>query len=185
MNGTQRGYLIDYLVGSPSKVEMTRPGERHLMCWVVPPWQRDVVWTDEQQVRFVEGIFLGLGCGYYVVHEADWTEGDNGEAVQKPMSGYLLDGQQRLTSIDRFVRDELTIFDGLRYSDLDWTTRRRRFLTVPFPCFEIPYQEDENLLKTLYDRLCFGGTPHTQAVRGDPRCDQFDRPTECLPTRRS
>ena len=158
LDGIHRAYVIDYLVQS-DKIKPTSPLERQLLCWVLPPWQRDAVWSEAQQVRFIEGIFLGLGAGYYVVHGPDFKE----DATPLPMSGWLIDGQQRITAIDKFLKGELTIFDGVRYADIDRTTQLRRFLRTPFPCLEIPYQKNEAVLKTLYERLCFGGTPHSAA----------------------
>lgn len=158
--GANREYQVDHLF-SMRGAGLARADERALLCWVLPPWQREVVWSEAQQVRFIEGIFLGLGTGYYVVHGLDWEI----DGTRKPMSGWLLDGQQRLTAIDRFVKNEFAIFDNIRYDDLDVATRRRRFLHVNFPCQEIPYQPDEARLKELYDRLNFGGTPHTAQDR--------------------
>ncbi|MEG1680878.1 MAG: DUF262 domain-containing protein, partial [Stenotrophomonas sp.] len=74
-----------------SPVECSSSIERNLLAYVLPPWQRDEVWSDHQKRRFIEGIFLGLGTGYYVVHAPDWDE-----CGQRPMSGWLIDGQQRL-----------------------------------------------------------------------------------------
>ena len=70
------GTLHDYGIGA--LVEMSAPepavtSERRLMNLTLPPWQRPEVWSEDQKRRFVEGIFLGLGTGYYVVHASDWT----------------------------------------------------------------------------------------------------------------
>lgn len=78
------------------------------------------------------------------------------------MSGYLVDGQQRINTIDLFVQDELPIFDGVRFSDLDAITARRRFLSASFPSVTLAYQESELKLKQLYERLCFGSTAHNE-----------------------
>ncbi|ALN21825.1 DUF262 domain-containing protein [Ectopseudomonas mendocina] len=158
LEGCNRQYDIDLLTRREA-TKITREGERQLMCWVLPVWQRDPSWSEEQQIRFIEGIFLGLGTGYYVVHGSDWHI--DGEV--KPMSGWLIDGQQRITAIKKFLDGELAIFDGIRFGDLDRPTQLRRFLRMPFPCIELEYQEDEERLKELYKRLCFGGTPHTAA----------------------
>lgn len=89
------------------------------------------------------------------------------------MSDWLIDGQQRMTAVRDFVTDQLPIFDGVRYSQLDEITRRKRFEMVVFPSIELPYTHDEQLLRTLYERLNFGGMPHTEddldRVRVSPR----------------
>jgi hypothetical protein len=158
LDGMERVYSISMLwEGTPATT--TDDKERQLLNLVLPAWQRPVVWDEQQQVRFIEGIFLGLGTGYYVINGKDW----NGDGSGKHMSGWLLDGQQRITAIARFVKGELSIFDGVRYADLSIGDRRRRFDNVIFPCIELKYVDDEELLKTLYRRLNYGGTPHTQA----------------------
>ncbi|QCI13058.1 DUF262 domain-containing protein [Pseudomonas putida] len=157
LDGVERSYSISMLwEGTPAVPNI--PEERQLLNLVLPPWQREFVWTEAQQRAFVEGIFLGFNPGFYVINGRDY-EGDN----DRYMSGWLLDGQQRITSIARFVKDEITVFDGIRYSDLSLGEKRRRFDNVIFPCIELEFQADESLLKELYRRLNFGGTAHTAA----------------------
>lgn len=155
LDGAQREYSISML-WEGTRVNTNVPAERQLLNLVLPPWQRPFVWTLEQQVRYVEGIFLGLGTGYYVINGREYEDDHHCH-----MSGWLLDGQQRITSIARFVSGNLEIFDGLRYADLSIADRRRRFDNVVFPCFELEYQPDEDRLKEVYRRLSFGGTAHT------------------------
>lgn len=155
--GRTREYSIGHLLEA-APIGATVAEERRLLVWVLPPWQRDEVWTTNQKRRFIEGVFLGLGTGFYVVHAPDWDE-----CGERPMAGWLIDGQQRLSAIRDFIEDKLEIFDGIRYSDLDKPTKLRRFLRVSFPCLELEYQEDEERLRELYSRLNFSGTAHTAA----------------------
>ena len=156
LRGMQRDTTVEHLLGRP--IETTHPAERQLLAWVLPPWQRPEVWDVSRKRAFIEGIFLGLGTGYYVVHAPDWDE-----SGVKPMSGWLIDGQQRISAIRDFVQGDLDIFDGVRYADIDEITRRRRFLGLNFPYIELNYAPDEQRLKTLYERLNFGGMGHTAA----------------------
>jgi hypothetical protein len=157
LDATERAYAISSLwQGTPANPNT--PEERRLLNLVLPPWQRPVVWTEAQQVRFIEGIFLGLGTGYYVVNGRDYEYA----GADKPMSGWLIDGQQRITAIARFIADEIAIFGGVHYSDLSIGEKRRRFDNLTFPCFELGYEDDESKLKVLYHRLNFSGIAHTQ-----------------------
>ena len=160
LSGRTREYRIEYLIKS-APIDPTASLKRRLLCWVLPPWQRLEVWDIDRKRRFIEGLFLGLGTGYYVEHEPDWS----GEGT-RPTSGWLIDGQQRLTAIRDFVHHGLQIFDGVTYADLDQVTLRRRFWNVPFPCFEVEYQNNELMLRELYERLNFGGVTHTEQDRG-------------------
>ena len=48
-----------------------KPGERVLGAFKLPPFQRGSVWTKQQQVRFIESIWLHLPIASYVVN-VDW-----------------------------------------------------------------------------------------------------------------
>lgn len=161
LRGTRREFDIEHLFRMPA-VQPTQPHERTMLCWVLPAWQRPEVWDEQRKRKFVEGIFLGLGTGYYVVHQPDWD--DNGA---RPMSGWLIDGQQRLSALRDFVHHGLPVFDDVTWGDLN-VAQRRRFMSTGFACFELAYQHDEQRLREIYDRLNFGGVAHTQADRN--RC---------------
>lgn len=163
--GTQRSYSIDFLLPTESTLRdlAALPDARKLMRFTLPTWQRDAVWTLAQQGTFIEGIFLGFGCGQLVTNGKEWTGAD--DAVLAPMSGWLLDGQQRVTAIRDFIQDSFPVFDGLRWSDLTKSEQTIRFWNQPFPHFELEYIADEAVLKSLYTRLNFGGTAHTPSDR--------------------
>jgi hypothetical protein len=156
LDGTQRSYSISALwEGTAAKP--SHEDERKILNLVLPRWQRPPSWTEQQQIQFVEGIFLGLGTGFYVINGREYDDA----GADLPMSGWLLDGQQRITAIERFVKDEIRVFTGIRYSDLSIAEQRRRFNNIIFPCIELEYQSDEAILKELYRRLNFSGTAHT------------------------
>jgi len=160
LSGARRDYGIEHVLKALGADAGLRPGERSLGAFILPPWQRPLAWEEHRKRRFVEGVFLGLGTGYYVQHAWDWDEGGS-----KPMAGWLLDGQQRISSLIDFAEGRLAIFDGVRFADLDVATARRRFLGVVFPCVELAYQADELRLREVYDRLNFGGMAHTETDR--------------------
>jgi hypothetical protein len=161
LQGARRDLMISSL-WEGSSIDPTTPTERQLLGVVLPPWQRPEVWTQEMKVRFIEGIFLGFGTGYYVVNGADWTDGPAG-AVSMPMSGWLLDGQQRITAIRDFRAGAFAVFGDVRYPQMSEADQRKRFDRVAFPCIELAYTSDEECLKELYRRLNFGGLAHTEA----------------------
>lgn len=158
LTGSMRSYTISHLIDGPS-ASPTIPSERVVMNRVLPPWQRPFVWERHRQIAWMEGVFLGLGTGSYCVNGSDYEYGGD----ERFMSGWVIDGQQRLTSLGLFLEDAFPVFGGVYYSQLSVPERRRRVLNQPFPCFELDYQEDEEKLKELYKRLSFGGVAHTQA----------------------
>ena len=76
-----------------------------------PPFQRAHVWDEEKQHRYVEYILRGGKSSRDIYfNQAGWMRGYDG-----PM--YLVDGKQRLEAVRKFLRGELAIFEGCRFSD--------------------------------------------------------------------
>lgn len=128
-----------------------------LFAFKIPPFQRAVVWTDEQCVKFIESAWLGFDLGSYLINRIPWS----GEFIHE-YDDFLIDGLQRISAIHRYVRDELQVF-GLYYSELS-EHEVTRFENVQFTCNTTSLLELEQL-KELYNRLNFGGTPHTEKER--------------------
>lgn len=134
--------------------------------WFLPPFQRGLVWTDRQKIRFVESALLGLSLGSLVVVDA----------LNCPMPApdrfaltdrWLLDGQQRVSALLAYRADEISIFQGTecehRWSDLG-VIERRRFCHIQIGLVKIQ-TDDEVYCREVYDRLNFGGTSHTEDQR--------------------
>lgn len=78
----------------------------------VPAFQRDNdKWSESMQVKFVENLLMGCKTTLMMYEIAD--KGDHGRLCDC----YILDGLQRITAIDRFVKGEITAF-GESYSKL-------------------------------------------------------------------
>ena len=113
--------------------------------WHIPEYQRPLVWSEEQNVRFLESVILGLPIGEYTLH-------------QNPNYIYeVIDGQQRWNAIFRYVDNHFPVF-GLYYRDLNETTVRG------FLCITFAHRAIKGLTldqrKEAYERLAYGGTPH-------------------------
>ncbi|KZX57678.1 hypothetical protein A3709_18820 [Halioglobus sp. HI00S01] len=146
--------------------EMVREGrqlltveeDRYACGFPLPTFQRPLCWDQSQEVAFVESAWLGLSLGSFSHHIMEWGQG----GVAKPFSGWLIDGQQRLTSLQRYWTDEFRVF-GAYWSDLD-LVEQRRFKNIRLPHFEVALW-DESRIRDLYNRLAFGGVPHTPEQR--------------------
>ena len=170
-----RAYDIEHLTREPAGADEIEPGERRLMSWILPPFQRGEVWSDDQKSRFIESIFLGLNATSYVAVPFDWEQvGD--KARRAPRAGWLLDGQQRISSIRDFLADEIEVFSGVRWSDLD-ARQKRFFMRQPFPCCMVDRALDEDALREIYERLAYGGTPHEPRIESDYAYGVNDTPT--------
>lgn len=131
----------------------TATADRYACGYPIPPFQRDLVWTRNQEVMFIESAYLGLLSGSFCTHEVDWDCHD--KALK--FSGWLIDGQQRLTTIERYWNDAFKVC-GLYYSELT-PPEKRRFLRTRFVQNKV-ILNDEVLIKDLYNRMAFGGVPH-------------------------
>ena len=117
--------------------------------FVIPPFQRGLVWTLDQSTRFIESIWMQLPIGSYSLNRAP----------DSPFDNWLLDGQQRWHAIRKYVSGAFPA-QGLRFPDLH-IADSRSFLRHPFNCLETNY-EDEATLRDIFERLAYGGTPNCQ-----------------------
>ena len=117
-----------------------------------PDFQRAHVWTPAQQTAYVEYILRGGVSGRDVYFNCvGWGNTYKGPFV-------LVDGKQRLEAVSLFLRDEVSVFDGLRHSQIEGrlpTTARFKFHVNDLPT--------RRQVLTWYLEMNTGGTPHTEA----------------------
>lgn len=114
-----------------------------------PDFQRAHVWTEDQQVAYVEWIMRGGESGREITFNyPGWPRSLKG-------GGVIVDGKQRLHAVRRFLRGEIAPF-GFPFSE--WTGRMRFHLS-----FSIRIASLETRAEVLKWYLDFnaGGTPHT------------------------
>ena len=71
-----------------------------------PEYQRGVVWTDAQQKWLIDSLFRGFAIPLIYLHERrDEVAGYRHEGLE------IIDGQQRLTALHRYVEGEFRLFD--------------------------------------------------------------------------
>lgn len=133
---------------STAKARRLLDGERRLGYFILPPFQRPLVWTIEQKIRFIESAWMRLPLGVFIWNEAPGTRFDM----------WLLDGQQRVSAILQYVSDGFPVF-GHRFSELTEVDRRIWDLVVGFPCLRTNLRSMVQA-RDVYDRLAYGGTPH-------------------------
>ncbi len=130
-----------------------------------PEFQRNFVWDKTRQSRLIESILLGLPLpAIYLSQYKDGTL-------------TIVDGLQRLTTIKKFMEDEL-VLNNLEYlsecngkkksqlSDVLSPLRMRRFGQTQIMCFVIDYRSPNELKFDLFKRLNTGGKPlNNQEIR--------------------
>lgn len=132
--------------------------DRYSMGAPLPEWQREACWTQEQQILLIESIWIGLPIGFYVINRQ--AEDSNGNPL--PLSGVLIDGQQRMHGIEAYLNDKFKVF-GAYWSEVP-VIKQRDFRQTHFPLYETDIW-DEAQLRDLYNRLNFGGVAHREDER--------------------
>jgi len=133
----------------------------HLENWVKnygltldPDYQRAHVWTEAQQVAYVEYVLRGGEVGKVIIVNAPgFNEGTSTVAE-------IVDGKQRLTAMTRFITNELRIFGtdghpGHLYREIEGRPR----MMIGFK-WRVVDLDRKGILK-LYLSLNGGGTQHT------------------------
>lgn len=149
MTGTAQSTCINFITMECDVQRELMDGERILGRFVLPNFQRPSVWTMDQRVRLIESLWLGLPIASFVYNRSDQWDGKTDQ--------WLIDGQQRITTILSYMNDEFEVF-GSKWSDVD-AVDRRGFKMKPFPCYELKL-DDEEKLEDIYNRLAYGGTAH-------------------------
>lgn len=128
-----------------------------IMGYVIPEFQRPLVWKEEQSVKFIESLWLGLPVGTYTVN-IDKSYGNGNPKTRN----ILVDGQQRMWAIQQYITDKFKVYDFF-YSEIG-IVPNRAFRNVHFQSFETS-SDDEAFIRDYYNRMNFGGTAHTEDQR--------------------
>ena len=115
-----------------------------------PDFQRGHVWTEEQQIKYVEFILKGgkTGLDIYCNHPG-WFRDWKGDYV-------VVDGLQRITAIMKFLNNEIKVF-GYYRNEFE--------VHIPIGIFFHWHVNDLKTNKAVlrwYVEVNSGGTPHTE-----------------------
>lgn len=130
-------------------------GRRKVMGYFLPSWQRGLVWTEGQKIKLIESAWLGLNIGTYTFNRSKVYGG--------PLDNLLIDGQQRMWALECYLNDQFPVF-GYRWSEVAPEDRRSFEVSRHFASY-ITESEDEGYLRSYYNMMNFGGTPHAESDR--------------------
>lgn len=145
-------YEIDVFVDSLEET-LKHYGERYGID-LTPRWQRDRVWTEEQQIAYVE-FFLRGGKTARVIYFNSPAFGDD-ERGDLDDTLLCVDGLQRLTAIRRFLNNEIPVFDHY-YNQFEDSLGMRRTLRFNINCLKT-----EKEVMEWYVQFNSGGVVHTK-----------------------
>jgi uncharacterized protein with ParB-like and HNH nuclease domain len=125
-----------------------------------PEYQRKSVWSDEQQSLLIDSILKNIPIPPIFLRENIDKKGKT--------SFEVIDGKQRLSSIFKFIDNEISTIDddndplheselaGLRFSDLEnndeFESVLEDFWRYPLP-IEYVYTKDDKVVDKIFDRL--------------------------------
>ena len=124
-----------------------------------PEFQRGHVWTEQQQVHYLENVFRGIvdEAGLTIRFNCPTWRNDIAEDSDLIDQMVCVDGLQSLNSFRKFIAGEIEVF-GIAYKRLP----RRillRSINIIIKMFDFQYYKD---LLQYYVDINGGGTVHTE-----------------------
>lgn len=157
-------YITEYSV--EMLADKMRSGE-----YVVPLYQRKFTWEAERKHRFIESLLMGLPIPFMFFWEME-----DGKLE-------IVDGSQRLRTIEEFVLgdlrigelEQLTHLEGLRFADLP-ISRQRKIRNRSIRGIVLNEHADESARLDMFDRINTGSKIPKKAEirRGALRGDFLD-----------
>ncbi|MGE8467840.1 MAG: hypothetical protein ACN6QE_17150 [Pseudomonas putida] len=153
--------LEQYLVDASSVHERHPWAARFVMGMPVPSWTRGREWSFGQKSRFISAVWSGADLGSYLTNS--WCESACGGRALAENSEILIDGQQRLNSLEEYFLDRLAIPDAQGQPRI-WSelgdAERKRFLSTVFANARVS-SGDEVALRKTYDLCAQGVVPRS------------------------
>lgn len=138
---------------------------RSVFGYKLPEWQRKEKWSDDQCIKFIQSLYKGINPGAFMF---------NMSSVNHALDLILLDGQQRLRALERYLTGDLAVpgDDGIAHLWTDLEEGEQAHLKrMLFGSCVTHYSTEEECV-TAYNLHNFGGTPHAEDERA-----QINAPT--------
>lgn len=142
----------------------------------VPDYQREFIWDEKRQSRFIESLLLGLPVPLIFVAE-----------IEKDGRLEIVDGSQRIRTLAAFMNSELELrnieklseMNGLKYDQLS-SSRQRKFKNVSMRMIVLSSKATETIRNEMFDRINTSSVPllPMETRRGIFRCQFTDFITE-------
>lgn len=125
---------------------------------LLPDFQRGHVWTEQQQIAFVEYFFKGGMSGRVLYfNKPSWMRSLKAPHKDAYDDFVIVDGLQRLTALMRFLKGEIVIFGCKLFED-----RLRMAHCCDNLKLNINNLQTKKEVLQWYLEMNSGGTPHTE-----------------------
>lgn len=136
-----------------------RYAEDYGMVDLNPDFQRGHVWTEQQQLHYIENALRGIVPAPAFVIQLNCPNWDTDDYIGDLPKGFqCIDGLQRLTAVQKFINGEIKPF-GLTIPDLEYSSFSIKSM-YRFRVEVFSFQNKSELLQHYID-INSGGTPHS------------------------
>jgi hypothetical protein len=145
-----REFTIEYYVNKYLVGEVNDENELY-----VPDYQREFIWEERRQSRFIESLLLGLPVPLIFVAEIE----EDGRLE-------IVDGSQRIRTLAAFLNDELQLKDLGKLGELNSTyfsqlqaSRQRKFKNISMRMIVLSSKATEEIRNEMFDRINTSSVP--------------------------
>ncbi|MEG4438555.1 MULTISPECIES: DUF262 domain-containing protein [unclassified Microcoleus] len=126
----------------------------------IPDYQREMIWPEPLQSKFIESILLGLPIPYIFVADLRPKQEEDEDDLARLE---IVDGTQRIRTLDRFLNNELKLcgleklkrLNNFKFNDLP-LARQRRFNRATIRMIVLTEKADEETRRDLFERINTG-----------------------------
>lgn len=115
-----------------------------------PPYQRGLVWNDDQKTALLDSIFQNIEIGKFTFNRCEFGTKPTNKLYE------IIDGKQRLTAICEFYEGRFR-YRGKLYHELSWSDMRH-FNGYPIVQAEMQDATEQQILR-LFVKLNTTGVP--------------------------
>jgi len=127
----------------------------------IPEYQREFVWSEERQSKFVESVVLGLPIPFIFVADIYGRNDKDDEGEEASLE--IVDGSQRIRTLVGFVNNELKLtglevldkLNCLYFKDFS-RPRQKRFLNSVIKMIQISDKSDADVRFMMFERINTG-----------------------------
>lgn len=126
--------------------------------YIVPEYQRDLVWTLKQKQNLIKSILYGNPIGDFLVKK-EFGKDANGRPNELEIIWSIIDGQQRVNTIREFFSNKFKI-DNKYFKDLNYWDAKN-FIETEITLYSIENITLEQEIEIYLNRN-IGGTKHSK-----------------------
>ncbi|MEY4903818.1 MAG: hypothetical protein RLZZ292_1633 [Bacteroidota bacterium] len=122
----------------------------------IPDYQRDFVWDDKRKSKFIESILLGLPIPSMFLADVSGIDEKEGDLE-------IVDGSQRIRTLDAFVKNKFRLNDLEILSEVNTkyykdfpTSRQKRFLNHSLKTLVLSETTDPDARFMMFERINTG-----------------------------